>query len=97
MRDEVRKHLAANNIATGLHYPVPLHLQKAYLNLGYEEGDFPVSEKIALEMLSLPMYPHLTEDQQTHIVESIKESLKKHSIPVQSPVTQCIDKYQFLN
>jgi dTDP-4-amino-4,6-dideoxygalactose transaminase len=97
VRDEVRKHLAENNIATGLHYPVPLHLQKAYLNLGYEEGDFPVSEKIALEMLSLPMYPHLTEDQQTHIVESIKESLKKHSIPVQSPVTQCIDKYQFLN
>jgi dTDP-4-amino-4,6-dideoxygalactose transaminase len=81
-RDEVRKHLTENNIVTGLHYPVPLHLQKAYLSLGYEEGDFPVSEKIAREMLSLPMHPHLTEDQQVHIIERIKESLKKYSIMV---------------
>ncbi|MCP5005451.1 MAG: DegT/DnrJ/EryC1/StrS family aminotransferase, partial [Planctomycetes bacterium] len=56
-RDELQQHLTRNNIATGLHYPIPLHLQKAYERLGHKEGDFPVSERAASEILSLPMYP----------------------------------------
>lgn len=74
-RDELRKYLSENGIATGIHYPVPIHLQNAYAHLGYKEGDFPVSEKLAFEILSLPMYPELAYDQQMYIVEKIKEFL----------------------
>ncbi|GAX61253.1 DegT/DnrJ/EryC1/StrS aminotransferase [Candidatus Scalindua japonica] len=72
-REELQHHLSENNIATGLHYPVPLHLQKAYEKLGYKKGDFPVSEETASEILSLPMYPQLTHDQQIQVAEKIKE------------------------
>jgi dTDP-4-amino-4,6-dideoxygalactose transaminase len=72
-RDDLRKYLAEHNIETGLHYPLPLHLQKAYLGLGFKKGDFPVSEKAASEILSLPMYPGLAGDQQRYIAEKIKE------------------------
>jgi dTDP-4-amino-4,6-dideoxygalactose transaminase len=72
-RDSLQKYLSENKVATGLHYPLPLHLQKAYLNLGYKKGDFPVSEKAASEILSLPMYPGIADDQQRYIVEKIKE------------------------
>ena len=72
-RDDLQSYLTENQIGTGLHYPLPLHLQKAYSNLGYEKGSFPVSEKIALEILSLPMYPDITEEQQQRVVEKIKE------------------------
>lgn len=72
-RDELRDYLSKNGIATGLHYPVPLHLQRAYSNLGYEKGDFPVAEKFASEIISLPMYPGLTYDQQREVVNKIKE------------------------
>ncbi len=72
-REELQHHLTGNNIATGLHYPVPLHLQKAYEGLGYAKGDFPVSEEAASEILSLPMYPQLTHDQQMRVAEKIKE------------------------
>src|SRR5262249_9094752 len=54
-RDELQKFLAEKNIGTGLHYPIPLHLQKGYANLGYKAGDFPNTEKLAGEILSLPM------------------------------------------
>ncbi len=74
-REELQRHLSENNIATGLHYPVPLHLQKAYEKLGYKKGDFPVSEEAASEILSLPMYPQLTHDQQIRVVEMIKKFL----------------------
>jgi len=72
-RDELQKYLTDNHIATGLHYPVPLHLQAAYSGLGYKKGDFPVTEKVASEILSLPMYPGITESQQKFVVEKIKE------------------------
>ncbi|GBE37510.1 dTDP-3-amino-3,6-dideoxy-alpha-D-galactopyranose transaminase [bacterium BMS3Bbin08] len=72
-RDDLQKYLLENQISTGLHYPVPLHLQKAYKNLGHRAGDFPVSEKIAKEILSLPMYPDLTGQQQERVVETIKK------------------------
>jgi dTDP-4-amino-4,6-dideoxygalactose transaminase len=72
-REEFQKHLAAAKIDTGIHYPIPLHLQKAYENFGYKKGDFPVTEKIALEIVSLPMYPGLTPEQQRRVVEKVQE------------------------
>ncbi|NOZ81318.1 MAG: DegT/DnrJ/EryC1/StrS family aminotransferase [DPANN group archaeon] len=72
-RDELRDYLSARQVSTGLHYPIPLHLQEAYSSLGYTKGDFSVSEKVAGEILSLPMYPELTGDQQRQVVERIKE------------------------
>ncbi len=76
-RDELQRYLSENYIATGLHYPVPLHLQNAYNHLGFREGDFPVSEKAAHEILSLPMYPNLTHKQQERVVEKIEEFVHK--------------------
>ena len=61
------------HIGTGIHYPIPLHLQKAYRSLGYKEGDFPVAEKAAREILSLPMYPQLRCDQQQRVASAVKD------------------------
>jgi len=72
-RGELIKYLQAHGIATGLHYPTPLHLQKAYAHLGYKKGDFPKAEKFADEILSLPMYPELTETQIYCVVETMKD------------------------
>ena len=72
-RDGLRRHLSDNSIDTGLHYPVPLHLQDAYAYLGYKENDFPISEKIAREMLSVPMYPGLTKSQQQCVADGIRQ------------------------
>jgi len=72
-RDQLRQHLFEAGIATGIHYPMPLHLQKACRNLGYKEGDFPVAEKLALEILSLPVYPQLQLDQQRHIAGAVMD------------------------
>jgi dTDP-4-amino-4,6-dideoxygalactose transaminase len=62
-RDELKQHLETNHIGCALHYPLPLHLQKAYAFLGHKAGDFPVAEKAARECLSLPIYPELSEAQ----------------------------------
>jgi dTDP-4-amino-4,6-dideoxygalactose transaminase len=70
-REGLRRHLAAANIGTGIHYPIPLHLQRAYRRLGYREGDFPVTERIAAEILSLPMFPQLTRPEQECVVETV--------------------------
>ena len=59
-REQLQKHLGDAGIGTGIHYPIPLHLQTAYKNLGYREGDFPVCEEAASRILSLPMFPGLT-------------------------------------
>jgi len=72
-RDELQKYLSENGIGTGLHYPIPLHLQKAYVDLGYTEGDFPITETVASEILSLPMYPQITTDQQQYVATKIHE------------------------
>ncbi|GAB4390627.1 MAG: DegT/DnrJ/EryC1/StrS family aminotransferase [Thermodesulfovibrionales bacterium] len=72
-RDELQRHLAERGIATGLHYPVPLHLQNAYRDRGFKEGDFPVSEAAARRILSLPMYPALSEEQVAAVAEAIGE------------------------
>jgi len=68
-RQGLQQHLTKSGIGTGIHYPVPLHLQAAYRNLGYAPGDFPVAEKKAAEILSLPMFPGLTFQQQTRVAE----------------------------
>ncbi len=70
-RNGLIKHLASAGIGSGIHYPIPLHLQNAYAALGYKSGDFPVAEKIAAEIVSLPMYPHLRGDQQSRIVSEL--------------------------
>jgi dTDP-4-amino-4,6-dideoxygalactose transaminase len=75
-RDELKKHLEANQIGCALHYPVPLHLQKCYASLGYKPGDFPVAEKAARECLSLPMYGELTDDQIQRIAAVIRDFFK---------------------
>jgi dTDP-4-amino-4,6-dideoxygalactose transaminase len=72
-REKIQAELAAANIGTGIHYPIPLHEQKAYVHLGYKPGDFPVTEKIAREILSLPMFPQLTHEQQQYIAEKLMQ------------------------
>ena len=74
-RDEVRRQLEARGIATGLHYPVPLHLQEACAGLGHRTGDFPVSEQVAAGGLSLPMFPHMTEEHVDLVAEAIRGAL----------------------
>jgi dTDP-4-amino-4,6-dideoxygalactose transaminase len=71
-RQGVQENLKAAGIGTGIHYPIPLHLQKAYSNLGHKKGDFPVAEQVATEILSLPMYPQLTRLEQENIVQAVK-------------------------
>ena len=70
-RDSLLRRLAEENIGAGIHYPVPLHLQKAYDSFGYKSGDFPVTEKVASEIVSLPMFPNLSAEQQTRVVRAI--------------------------
>jgi dTDP-4-amino-4,6-dideoxygalactose transaminase len=72
-RDQLQKHLAQAQIATQIHYPIPLHLQQAYAIWGYKAGDFPVAERAAGEILSLPMYPHLEARQQERIAQAVLE------------------------
>ncbi len=72
-RAGLQRHLADANIDTGIHYPLPLHLQQAYKHFGYKQGDFPVTEKVAAEILSLPMYPQLEAEQQQRVVQKAAE------------------------
>jgi dTDP-4-amino-4,6-dideoxygalactose transaminase len=75
-RDDVLAGLHERGIGAGVHYPVPMHLQGALSHLGYGPGDFPATETAADEMLSLPMYPGITESQQQRVVEALVESLR---------------------
>jgi dTDP-4-amino-4,6-dideoxygalactose transaminase len=70
-RDGMMKHLKEVGIGTAIHYPIPLHLQKAYTSFNYSVGDFPVAESAATEIISIPMFPHLTEQQQARVAEEI--------------------------
>ena len=79
-RQEMQNSLKAMGVGTGIHYPVPLHVQQAYQHLGYENGDLPITERVSAEILSLPMYPQLSERQQAKVVDALKNCL----IPVSS-------------
>ena len=72
-RDGLLSSLKEQNIGTGIHYPIPLHLQKAYRHLNYQNGDFPICEKAAKEIISLPMFPHLKVEEQQRVVRSVAE------------------------
>lgn len=75
-RDELQKELSEKNVATGLHYPIPLHLQKCFGNLGYRKGDFPVSERLANRCISLPMYPEMTDEQISFVANQVRSFYK---------------------
>jgi dTDP-4-amino-4,6-dideoxygalactose transaminase/acetyltransferase-like isoleucine patch superfamily enzyme len=78
-RNGLMEHLKMAEIGTGVHYPIPLHRQKAYAALNYGPGSFPVTERIASEILSLPMYPQMTDQQQARVAEEIVKFATKTS------------------
>lgn len=74
-RSETIDFLSRAGVSTGIHYPIPLHLQKAYCHLGYVPGDFPIAEKVASEILSLPMFPGLSTEQQEVVAAQLRDSV----------------------
>ncbi|QUW00851.1 DegT/DnrJ/EryC1/StrS family aminotransferase [Chloracidobacterium sp. MS 40/45] len=72
-RDALQAHLNQRGIATVIHYPVPMHMQAAYADLGYGRGAFPITERLSDEILSLPMYAELTAEQQDYVIKAVKE------------------------
>jgi dTDP-4-amino-4,6-dideoxygalactose transaminase len=76
-REQLKHHLEAAGIGVGIHYPIPLHLQKAYAGGQYKQGDFPVTERVAAEILSLPMFPGLTEAMLARVVEQTVECVSR--------------------
>jgi dTDP-4-amino-4,6-dideoxygalactose transaminase len=76
-REGLMNHLKAAGIGVGIHYPIPLHLQKAYLSLNFSSGDFPVAEQLSAEIVSLPMFPELTRAQQKTVADTIHGFLRK--------------------
>ena len=72
-RDKVLKLMGEAGIGCGIHYPIPVHLQKAYSHLPYKVGSFPISERCANEFLSLPMFPELTAEQVDTVVDNLRE------------------------
>jgi dTDP-4-amino-4,6-dideoxygalactose transaminase len=76
-RDALQKYLGENGISTGLHYPIPLHVQPCFKDLNYKKGDFPSTEQLAETGLSLPMYPELKDEQIEYVCSKIREFLSK--------------------
>lgn len=73
-RDQLIPLIQAKGVSTGIHYPIPVHLQEAYADLGYRAGDFPQTERIAQEVLSLPMFPELTLQQVKEVALGVREA-----------------------
>ena len=80
-RDGMIQHLKAAGIGTGIHYPVPLHMQKPYLALNYRPNDFPVASRVAVEIVSLPMFPELTSEQQARVADEVLRFVQNALIP----------------
>jgi dTDP-4-amino-4,6-dideoxygalactose transaminase len=76
-RDRIRAELEEMGVQTGLHYPVPVHLQPAYADLGHKPGDFPVSERVGRECFTLPLYPEMTDEQHDAVVAALTEVMRK--------------------
>ncbi|MGD9200537.1 MAG: DegT/DnrJ/EryC1/StrS family aminotransferase [Chitinispirillia bacterium] len=76
-RDLLQAYLNENKISTGIHYPIPLHLQPCFNHLGYRKGDFPISEKLADNCISLPLFPEITEEQIQYVCSTISEFFKR--------------------
>ena len=76
-RDQLQAHLKTRGIGTEIYYPVPLHRQECFNTLGYHEGDLPEAERASRELLALPIYPELNEDQQHFVVQSVRESFER--------------------
>ncbi len=77
-REALMEHLKSKGIASGLHYPIPIHVQPAYTELGYKAGDFPITEAYAETILSLPMYPELDDDKVAYVVDAIRDFFQSH-------------------
>jgi len=75
-RDRIRSELEARGIQTGLHYPVPVHLQEAYADLEHRPGDFPIAERVASDCISLPLFPEMTDEQQDRVVAALQQVLQ---------------------
>ncbi len=71
-RDALQQHLAERGVPTIIYYPLPLHLQKVYADQGWKPGDFPVAESLAQQILPLPIYPELTDDQVDYVIETVR-------------------------
>jgi len=76
-RDALINYLKEKEIGAGIHYPIPIHLLDAFQDLGYKEGDFPITEKFAKEIISLPIFPELNEEKINYVVNAIKEFEKR--------------------
>jgi dTDP-4-amino-4,6-dideoxygalactose transaminase len=76
-RAGLQTELSAKGIGTAIHYPIPLHLQSAYRRLGYHQGDFPITERVASQIISLPMYPHLRPEQQRRVAEALTDFVQR--------------------
>ena len=76
-RGKLQEYLSAQGIATAVYYPLSLHLQEVYKSLGYKSGDLPESEGVQEEVLSLPIYPELSEEQMGEITEAIRSFLRR--------------------
>ena len=80
-RAAIQESLNQRGIATGIHYPIPIHLQEACKDLGYRRGDFPLTEQAAARILSLPMYPELTPQQRTSVTDTLLQSVRSAAEP----------------
>src|SRR6266849_1653648 len=87
-REALQKYMAKSGIGTGIHYPVPLHLQEAYRHLQYPAGTFPVCERVASDILSLPMYPQLRPDQSRRVVNEVAAFLSSRHVPANAEQVQ---------
>lgn len=85
-RDATRAALQAADIQTGIHYPIPVHLQPAHSDLGYRRGDFPVSEEVALQVLSLPMFPEMTTEQVQQVAAGVLAAERPQAGPVSAHI-----------